>query len=290
MSSNVKSKSPQQANRQAPRSRRSREKTKPSCRTRSGARLTTPPVKGSSPIMELPSAAGPSQVVKRLSQIHAQMLGLFAYEGVSRTVVNTESLRAGCGLNQDEFTQVLSGVLPEFVEAMKPRDALEKLALEQLMVHHARVLALSRQAAMNAEGDGVKVINEACDGASGSFRRLMTAFRDHRRPKDSGTSYTIGQANVAQQQVIQTVQNPELSRGKYDDQTRIGKQQEQAKLPAQPTRAAIPASFDPAPATMASKYRPQDSRGKSARQPQRAEARRAFGCKNRAPKAGARDN
>ena len=62
-----------------------------------------------------------SQKVDLLSQTHSQILGLFAYEGVSRAVVNPESLRAGGGLDQDEFMQALSGVLPEFVEKVFKR-------------------------------------------------------------------------------------------------------------------------------------------------------------------------
>lgn len=236
--------------------------------------------------------ADQSQDLKRLSNTHAQILGLFAYEGVSRAVVNPESLRAGCGLGEEEFLAALSGVLPDFVEAMKPRDALEKLALEQLMVQHARVLALSRQASVSTDLDIVKVLNAACDGASSSFRRLMTSFRDHRRPKDFGASFTIGQANVAQQQVIQTVQNRELSGGKYDEQRKMGQ-----SGPAPRTAALLPNAQRPAVsainhqenAAMEAVNRPPNGSGKGARKPQCAKARRAVSRKNRIPKADKAD-
>lgn len=239
------------------------------------------------------SPVGKSKDVKLLSQTHAQVLGLFAYEGVSRAVVNPESLRAGCGLGEGEFLAALSGVLPEFVEAMKPRDALEKLALEQLMVQHARVLALSRQASTNSNLDIVKVLNEACDGASSSFRRLMTSFRDHRRPKDFGASFTIGQANVAQKQVIQTVQNRELSRGNYDEQTRIGQSCPTARTAALPLIGegpALPAINHPKDAAVDAQHRASICGWKGTRREKPNPARRAVRRKNRIHKADKGDH
>ena len=229
-----------------------------------------------------------SDGVKLLSQTHAQILATFAFEGVSRTVVNPESMRAGYGLDRDEFMGVLTGVLPEFVEAMKPRDALEKMALEQLMVQHARVLALSRQASVNTNVDIVKVLNEACDGASNSFRRLMTAFRDHRRPKGSGASFS--QMNIAEKQVVNNLQIREVQHDENSaEQTTIVHRREAALSP-QPEGFGIPAGFDSAPPPMDQVQRPPIDSRKGAGRNERVPARRAIGRNHRAPKVSAADD
>lgn len=94
--------------------------------------------------------------------------------------------------------------IAEFVHKMRPRDPLEKITLEQLIVNHARVLRLSQQACSQTDPEPAKLFHEACDGASGSFRRLMTAFNENRRPQQKA-AIAIDQANVANQQVVQNL-------------------------------------------------------------------------------------
>ena len=92
-----------------------------------------------------------------------------------------------------------------FQEEMCPRDALERLALSQMLLVHGRVAWLSKLLPAQADAGSLGVVSEACERALGSFLRLMRAFREYREPKNSSTTVSIGQANVAGQQVVQNL-------------------------------------------------------------------------------------
>jgi hypothetical protein len=86
-------------------------------------------------------------------------------------------------LGDDEIAVVLHYAFAGFLSSMAPRDALEKLTLEQLLLNHLRVLQLSQQACAQSSPEMIKILNECTDRASGAFRRLMTAFSEYRKPR-----------------------------------------------------------------------------------------------------------
>jgi hypothetical protein len=52
----------------------------------------------------------------------------------------------------------------------------------------------------------IKILNEAADHASGSFRRLMAGFGEYRKKPSQQSIVEIAQANVAhQQQIVQHI-------------------------------------------------------------------------------------
>ncbi len=142
--------------------------------------------------------------VSNLTQTYTETLGVVSYFAAALGILDPKTLQANLGLQEKEFFAALSDSHAEFVHQMQPRDLLEKLALEQLMLHHARVLRLSQQACCQSDPEPAKLLHEACDGASGSFRRLMTAINENRRPRQKA-AIAIDQANVANQQVVQNV-------------------------------------------------------------------------------------
>jgi hypothetical protein len=233
-----------------------------------------------------------SEEARLFSQSHAGILGVYAYDGICRGIVDPEILRIGCGLGQEELITGLTGVLPDFVASMNPRDALEKLALEQLMLHHARILALCRQASTNSNLDVVKVLNEACDAASNSFRRLMSAFRDHRQPPPSNTTI-IAQANLSREQVVQNIVKQEAVQEKNaDEQNRIvsqGSSVSATALPANAEGIALPPGCDLPNKTMAPSHGPADQSREGPSCEERAEAWRAVGRGDSPAEAGPPD-
>jgi hypothetical protein len=131
----------------------------------------------------------------------------------------------------------------EFLEEMCPRDALERLALSQLLLVHGRVAWLSKLLPAQPDAESLGIVSEACERALGSFGRLMRSFRDYREPKNSSTTVSIGQANVAGQQVVQNLMKEER-REKNDEQTRIRRETGAASRPPLPPhegRIALPA-------------------------------------------------
>ena len=143
--------------------------------------------------------------ISKLGQSYAAMLGVASYFVVAAGIVDPKTLQNDVGLNHDEVLAAAHDSVAEFVHKMRPRDPLEKITLEQLIVNHARVLRLSQQACGQTDPESAKLFHEACDGASGSFRRLTTAFNENRKPPRQKASIAIDQANVANQQVVQNV-------------------------------------------------------------------------------------
>jgi hypothetical protein len=138
---------------------------------------------------------------QQFSRLHADVLGLCALFDVAGKILDPETFRTLFGLSEGEHLSLIADALAHFVEQMKPRDALEKLAVEQLLLTHVRVLRLSQQASKQSSPDMIKILNDAVDGASGTFRRLMTAFRDCRKPPREQAVVAIRQGNVGEQQI-----------------------------------------------------------------------------------------
>lgn len=224
-----------------------------------------------------------SEPARRFAQVHSEILGLAAYHRVCFGIMDPCGQSAQSGLTDDQFTVGLASVLDEFGQAMKPRDPLEKLALEQMLVHHARVLAMSKQASASSNPSIMKILNEGCDAAASSFRRLMTAFRDHRQPKNHGTSVSI--ANMAHQQIVEVKQNAL-------EQTRIRAIEAGAAqaLPPHGSGFEIAARRDQSPAPVGIEHRATNSSRKSQRVQKRAKARRTICRRDRASKAWSADD
>jgi hypothetical protein len=95
----------------------------------------------------------------------------------------------------------------DFVERVAPQNALEELLAKELLWSHTRAAALSIRACKETAPQRVRTINHAADGASNTSRRLVRALMDCRRPQRGGDTFmSIGQANVAGQQVVQNQQ------------------------------------------------------------------------------------
>lgn len=147
------------------------------------------------------------------------------------------------GLPQ-ELAEATGPATLTFQEEMHPRDALERLALSQMLLVHGRVAWLSKLLPAQADAASLGIISEACERALGSFLRLMRAFREYREPKNSSTTVSIGQANVAGQQVVQNLMKEERRGKENDEQTRIMRETGAASpppLPANEGRIALPA-------------------------------------------------
>lgn len=129
----------------------------------------------------------------------------------------------------------------DLIERMKPRDPLEEMLCVQAMWTHARLAHLSRLANQQENLDTVKVVHDYCDRAANTFRRLMLALREYRRPARPSQSFTaIKQANVAQQQVIQNAANGGFVTGTASNEQASGTNagERPQALPADRGRAA----------------------------------------------------
>lgn len=90
------------------------------------------------------------------------------------------------------------------IERMEPRDAVEEMLLAQLLFAHARAVRLTALANEQTSLDGIRVVNEYADRASNTYRRLLLALAEYRRPAlPGGNVSVVQQTNIAGQQVFQ---------------------------------------------------------------------------------------
>jgi hypothetical protein len=159
----------------------------------------------------LPSLASSGLTRTDLASIHPDIVGDLAYHIVSDKMPLPRELHEAGAL----------GAL-NFHKQMQPKDALEKLALTQALLAHARAAYLTKLLSDQTEAVTLGIVSEACERAAGTFTRLVRAVSEYRQPKTPTTSVSIGQANVANQQVIQNFQRREGTRKEnVDEQTRI---------------------------------------------------------------------
>lgn len=143
---------------------------------------------------------------KRLAKLFTEMLGVGASASWALRIIDLDQFCANNGLEEAAGLVGVHGAFAGFVQGMRPRDPLEKLALEQLLLNHVRVLGLSQQASMQSNPEMIKILNESADRASGAFRRLMAAFAEYRKPGQQSI-VAIGQATIARSPVSQNVQD-----------------------------------------------------------------------------------
>jgi hypothetical protein len=154
-------------------------------------------------------------------------------------------------------------------ESVQPRDAIEEMLVVQMAWLHARIAKLSALAVDQRESNNARVVNDACDRAANTFRRMMLSLADYRRPAQPGSFVAIRHANVANQQVIANAQEP-ISQHKLSSN---GQGSTSPALLSVSDGAGILTSSGAAKQTVVAEHGPQDGRGQDARQDERPETR-----------------
>jgi hypothetical protein len=179
------------------------------------------------------------------------------------------------GLITENDGKVTLNTAERFVEAIResvqPRDAIEEMLVVQMAWTHARLARLSSIAHNQEHRGNVRVVHDACDRAANTFRRQMLSLADYRRPAQPASFVAIKQANLANQQVVQNVESPNLQN------TNPSNEQGSAPAPLPPVAEGIefPTGNGAEKQAVAAEHRPQDGSGEGAIQAERDEARRA---------------
>ena len=111
----------------------------------------------------------------------------------------------------------------------------------------------------------IQQVNDSTDKASNTFRRLMLALVEYRRPPKMGDNFTaIKQANIANQQIVQNAEagqsktkNMTNEQGIADDDKREAEAPK--TLPADTGGIDIVTQSRPANQTVAPEHRPDDA-------------------------------
>jgi hypothetical protein len=188
----------------------------------------------------------------------------------------TERLTAENG----ELCDLAAPAALTFIEEMRPKDGLERLALSQALSAHTRACWLTELMTRQTDAVGLSAISEASERAANTLARLMRAFREYREPKGATVSIAqVGQANLGHSQVIQNSLRQEVSqKSNGDEQTRIissGAPVEPKALLTIGQRLAGTPAQHPANPALDEKYRAKNAGGKSPSRSQCAKARRA---------------
>jgi hypothetical protein len=107
-----------------------------------------------------------------------------------------------------------------FQEHMETGDGLERLAISQILVTNARVMWLSKLLTEQTNTKAIAIISAAIDSGISTFVRLVRTLDEYRRPRIANTTVSIGQANVAGNQLVQNIQNQEAT-VKHGNQSKI---------------------------------------------------------------------
>lgn len=155
----------------------------------------------------------------------------------------------------------------QMLERMAPRDPMEEMLISQALLAHARVMHLTSLANSQERLESIRTIHEYADRASNTYRRLMLALAEYRKPPKAGDSYTaIGQANIAGQQVVVNGENKNATNEQGCDQRGTGHDTIEhdgpadapQALPAEPRGPGIPPSVGSPDATVGAVHRPED--------------------------------
>ncbi len=155
---------------------------------------------------------------------HHRILGSVVYE---------EQLR-GAGVGDDMVDAVRDNVAA-VIRRLAPQDPLEEMLAAQILWLHGRLAQLSRMSGAAPTINHVRIINEAADRAANTFRRHMLALAEYRSSKRGGNRLSIGQANVAEQQIVTNIARvPARRENGQNEQGWHGDIEDQATLPADP--------------------------------------------------------
>jgi hypothetical protein len=234
-----------------------------------------------SPLAPL-SLAAHGLTLSDLANMHPEAIGDAAYLLVSGKMPLPDEMRDAEALG-----------VARFYKGMRPTDALERLALSQLLLAHGRATWLTGVLTAQTNAQTFGVISEACERATGSFMRLMRAFSEYRQPKNPSTTVSIGQANVAHQQIVQNVRKRKGTRNENDEQTRIhegGAVLDAQAVPAVETRGEITEGRNPKNAPVGEEHGTKKSGRESRRRNELVAPRRAVSRSHRESKAGSTDD
>jgi hypothetical protein len=142
----------------------------------------------------------------------------------------------------------------DLIERMAPRDPVEEMLVVQLVLTHARVLHLIDMANGQERLESIRTVHEYADRASNTYRRLMLALAEYRRPAAPATFTAIRQANIAGQQVIHNHEHRNATNEVGDTP------HDPPALPADTGGTGFPAFIRPAEEALDTIHRPADAR------------------------------
>ncbi len=182
------------------------------------------------------------------------------YDELIRPCMNNRFGKESTAYQEITSTTVLHA--RDTLQRVNTTDPMEEMLVGQALMTHARIIRLNHLLADETRIDQIKVLSEAADRASNTYRRQMAALDEHRRPR---ATPHFNQTNIAGQQIIQNnVDRKEKStneQGLADETAQEPAPGRQATLPADAGGATITTAGSEEEPAVAAIHRPQDRRG-----------------------------
>ena len=109
----------------------------------------------------------------------------------------------GCLSEIDGTIQYMNDI----IKAMNPKDPMEQMLCEQLVLCHHRAAYLQGQAMRQKTLNCIRTMNELADRAMNAYRRSMLALQDYRAPRRPSQLIVAKQVNQAESQQVALVEN-----------------------------------------------------------------------------------
>ena len=110
--------------------------------------------------------------------------------------------KVGCK-NDNPIAESSAKFVCDLMLRFKARDPVEEMLFSQMVLTYGRMVSLTASVDLQSNIKWATMMHEAADRAANTFRRQMLALAEYRRPPRTNSFTAIGQANIAQQQVVQ---------------------------------------------------------------------------------------
>jgi len=214
---------------------------------------------------------------KVVEKFHPQFLGCRAYfrlsEAMGGGLIETAGVGAGNFL----------------VNQLQESDPLLGLAHNLALLAHGRAAWLTQRSVVQTDAHSLAVHLQGCERATSTFVQLMRAITENGQAKNPSARISIGQANVAHQQVVQNLQMHNGEQRKNDEQTRISEQGaviDGEFVSAVTEGLEVIESRNPEKPTLDKEHGAKKRSGKGQGFKERAQTRRTVRRHRRIPKAG----
>ncbi|MBL4699424.1 MAG: hypothetical protein JKX70_11390 [Phycisphaerales bacterium] len=163
---------------------------------------------------EIASSKKSSSIAVYGSSLRDPKIGKQVHIDIMTSAVHNSGIsnRIGKMIVGIDLGQTSDGFIEHVFDGMNPKDPAEEMLVSQMVLAHTRAMHLADMAMSQTNLDQIRIINEYADKAANTYRRLMLALDEYRRPRRGGDTYTqIQQANIANQQIVD---NREISNEK----------------------------------------------------------------------------
>jgi len=163
------------------------------------------------PGSEITSPKNSNAIAVYGSSLRDPKIGKQVHINIMTSAVHSSGLakRIGKMIVGIDLGQTSDGFVEHVFKGMNPQDPAEEMLVSQLVLAHTRAMHLADLAICQTNLDQIRIVNEYADKAANTYRRLMLALGEYRRPRKGGDSYTqIQQANIANQRIVDNRENP----------------------------------------------------------------------------------